>query len=144
MSEREDAEILAHKVLDRANADPDDHLAVLSRQLLRALERERSGGQKYPFPCGLCPGSIESEADREWHGLGNCVPICERCVGSGIEPDSKDVKDSYDRHAQAIIKNLAMLIRRLAYRHHNEKLKKQAIDYLLGEGLQGSILRDAP
>ena len=41
---------------------------------------------KYPHPCGLCPGTIESAEDTEWHGLGNCVPICERCTGSGIEP----------------------------------------------------------
>ena len=39
MSEKEDAIILANKVLDRINADPDDDLAVLARQLLRALER---------------------------------------------------------------------------------------------------------
>ena len=41
----------------------------------------------YPRPCGLCPGQIESEADLDWHGLGNCVPICERCHGSGQEPE---------------------------------------------------------
>ena len=40
----------------------------------------------YPRPCGLCPRNIESAEDMEWHGLGNCVPICERCDGSGIEP----------------------------------------------------------
>jgi hypothetical protein len=39
MSEKEVAIILANKVLDRINADPDDDLAVLARQLLRALER---------------------------------------------------------------------------------------------------------
>lgn len=39
----------------------------------------------YPRPCGLCPGNIESEADLEWHGLGNCVEICEHCGGSGHE-----------------------------------------------------------
>jgi hypothetical protein len=39
MSEKEFAIILANKVLDRINADPDDDLAVLARQLLRALER---------------------------------------------------------------------------------------------------------
>jgi hypothetical protein len=39
MSEKQDAIILANKVLDRIDADPDDDLAVLARQLLRALER---------------------------------------------------------------------------------------------------------
>lgn len=37
---RDKAAKLANKILDRHNADPDDDLAVLSRQLLRALERE--------------------------------------------------------------------------------------------------------
>lgn len=49
---------------------------------LEALMRPR----EYPQPCGLCPGLIESPADLDWHGLGNCVPICERCGGSGEDP----------------------------------------------------------
>lgn len=36
--ERTKAIVLANKVLDRDAADPDDDLAVLSRQLLRAQE----------------------------------------------------------------------------------------------------------
>jgi len=98
----------------------------------------------YPRPCGVCPGTIESESDLEWHGLGNCVPICESCDGSGIRPDADKVKESYDQQAVGIIKNLSMLVRRLAYKHHNEKLVTQAMNYLRGEGLQGNILRDAP
>jgi hypothetical protein len=39
LSEKGEAIILANKILDRPYADPDDDLAVLSRQLLRALER---------------------------------------------------------------------------------------------------------
>lgn len=38
MTEREETIALANRVLDRVNADPDDDLAMLSRQLLRALE----------------------------------------------------------------------------------------------------------
>ena len=38
--ERQRAIELANKILDRPSGDPDDDLAVLSRQLLRALERE--------------------------------------------------------------------------------------------------------
>ena len=38
MSEREEAIKLANKVLERPNGDPDDDLAMLSRQLLRATE----------------------------------------------------------------------------------------------------------
>lgn len=41
----------------------------------------------YPRPCGLCSKNIESEADLDWHGLGNCVDICARCHGSGQEPE---------------------------------------------------------
>jgi hypothetical protein len=37
--EKEKAIELANRVLDRAGADPDDDLAVLARQFLRALER---------------------------------------------------------------------------------------------------------
>lgn len=39
MTESEHAVILADKVLDRPSGDPDDDLAVLARQLLRARER---------------------------------------------------------------------------------------------------------
>lgn len=39
MSEKERAIAITNKVLDRINADPDDDLAVLARQLLQALER---------------------------------------------------------------------------------------------------------
>src|SRR5580692_3337356 len=99
--------------------------------------------EEYPKPCELCEKQIESREDLDWHGLGNCVPICERCVGSGIEPDADKIREGYDRAAQGIIQNCVMLIRRLAYKHHNEKLKNQALDYLRGEGLQGSVLRDA-
>lgn len=39
VSEREQAIVLANKILDRPSHDPDDDLAVLSRQFLRALEK---------------------------------------------------------------------------------------------------------
>lgn len=38
-NEKDDAIKLAERVLDRRSADPDDDLAVLARQFLRALER---------------------------------------------------------------------------------------------------------
>lgn len=38
MSEREDAIKLANHVLDRPYADPDDDVAILARQFLRAIE----------------------------------------------------------------------------------------------------------
>jgi hypothetical protein len=38
MNEREEAKVLANKLLDEPNADPDDDLRVFSRQLLRTHE----------------------------------------------------------------------------------------------------------
>lgn len=38
MNEKEEAIKLAHRLLDEPNADPDDDLRILSRQLLRARE----------------------------------------------------------------------------------------------------------
>ena len=46
-----------------------------------------------------------------------------------------------DQTSVDIIKNLAMLVRRLCYKHPNDKLTDQAIAYLHGEKLEGSILR---
>ena len=46
-----------------------------------------------------------------------------------------------DEYGVNVIKNLSMLVRRLAYRHPNQKLREQAFRYLDGEGLQGDILR---
>lgn len=38
MSENDEATVIANRVLDRPSADPDDDLAILARQLLRARE----------------------------------------------------------------------------------------------------------
>lgn len=43
--------------------------------------------ETWPQHCHLCDTDMESPDDRtEWHGLGNCVPVCMVCMGSGIEP----------------------------------------------------------
>jgi hypothetical protein len=42
VSELETAIVLANKILDRINADPDHDLAILARQFLRSRERELS------------------------------------------------------------------------------------------------------
>ena len=39
MTEVEEAKVIANKVLDRVNADPDDDIAVLARQCLRQSEQ---------------------------------------------------------------------------------------------------------
>jgi hypothetical protein len=41
MREIEETFILANKILDNASLDPDSDISMLSRQFLRALERER-------------------------------------------------------------------------------------------------------
>jgi hypothetical protein len=45
--------------------------------------------------------------------------------------------------AEAIIKDLAMLVRRLCAKHPNKTLTHQAVDYLTRKGLQGSVLRES-
>lgn len=38
----------------------------------------------WPRHCNLCNTEMQSPDDRlEWHGIGNCVPICMPCAGSG-------------------------------------------------------------
>lgn len=45
MTETEEAIALANRVLDRVNADPDDDMAILARQFLRAHEGVEHGGK---------------------------------------------------------------------------------------------------
>lgn len=65
-------------------------------------------GPKYPMPCGLCPGQIESADDTEWHGLGNCVPICDRCCGSGIEPAAVTRYEALYNRVMSLLRNTKM------------------------------------
>ena len=37
----------------------------------------------FPRSCHCCGGQLTSEDDYQWHGLNNCVPICEVCQGDG-------------------------------------------------------------
>jgi hypothetical protein len=43
MSEFEEAIVLAERILDTPNKDPDDSESMLARQFLRSVERERRG-----------------------------------------------------------------------------------------------------
>lgn len=54
MSEREEARRLAHRVLERPNADPDDDLATLARQLLRAHEAELEARKEATIAWSAC------------------------------------------------------------------------------------------
>lgn len=66
MTERDDALKLAHRILDRPHADPDDDLAVLARQLIRARECveiwrpvvEAAKALKAAWPLGYKPAPL--------------------------------------------------------------------------------------
>lgn len=62
---------------------------IPAKKALALLAAHSPDERKYPMPCGVCPGTIESEQDLEWHGIGNCMPICDACGGSGIEDKGK-------------------------------------------------------
>lgn len=62
---------------------------------------------------------------------------------------AKEARDGEQQTHDMVVRNLAMLVRRLAhritskYKAPDDAVVKQAWDYLMGEGLQGSILREA-
>lgn len=50
---------------------------------------ERSNG--FPYKCFLCGHQMTSADDRlEWHGLGNCVDICDACCGTSLDESQPD------------------------------------------------------
>lgn len=58
------------------------HYVSMHPELARFFPRRES--ETWPQHCHLCNHDMESDTDRaEWHGLGNCVPICPTCSGSG-------------------------------------------------------------
>lgn len=62
------------------------------RALVDALRSEvRIQRSEFPFKCHLCGHQIESADDRlEWHGLGNCVEICDDCLGTALDESQPD------------------------------------------------------
>jgi hypothetical protein len=82
-SEKDDAILLAHRVLDTPTRDPDDDLSVLSRQFLAALEtrwRTIDTAPKDGTPIDLWA--------KWWHAhtdtfLGRRVPDCKWAERSG-------------------------------------------------------------
>lgn len=139
------------------------HPEYSRRQAALQLQR-RTGISKEEFEARIatqgnrCPiGNHEFSASRG-RGLNN--PVRDHCHATGKNraiicgshnraalADSeagtpRSEESDYDQKAVDVIKNLAMLVRRLAHNHPNEKLRGQAINYLLGEGLQGNPLRE--
>ena len=81
LSELRDALMLANLILERVNADPDDDLAMLSRQFLRAVEREHR---------------LMQLIQDIWDGYGrtadisvDCLERMEALVTPGAAPEGK-------------------------------------------------------
>ena len=82
--EPEEALALANRVLDRHGLDPDGELCVLARQLIRRTEQlAKFDPRTFPMNCDLCNTLMNSTDDYDWHGIGNCVDICDKCWGNG-------------------------------------------------------------
>jgi hypothetical protein len=77
-------------------SEPNDSTCELTEEEHAQLDKNAApqpvsgdAADKWPQHCDLCNQDMESADDRtEWHGLGNCVPVCMVCMGSGIEPAS--------------------------------------------------------
>lgn len=62
----------------------------LGRELLASL-RPAPMPAAFPYACFLCGHQMTSADDRmEWHGLGNCVDICDDCLGTGLDESQPD------------------------------------------------------
>lgn len=70
MSERDEAIALANRVLDRPSGDPDDDLAVLARQFLRALEPRDEHGRPH---CASCSCGKRAPVQGERFGNGRRI-----------------------------------------------------------------------
>lgn len=88
LSEKDRAIKLANTVLERPNADPDDDLVILSRQLLRALEQKHIG---YPSSVRAHPFAVihvmrEEEESKPMTKSGPAIEGCEIAVINSITP----------------------------------------------------------
>jgi hypothetical protein len=82
-------EVNSLSVQKRKHCMQGGRMADFKPQPITAAPQPVSGdtADKWPQHCDLCNQDMESADDRtEWHGLGNCVPVCMVCMGSGIEP----------------------------------------------------------
>jgi hypothetical protein len=72
MTEFEETKLLANKILERPNADPDDDLAMLSRQFLRQVEKNSA---KKMFP-------IQQSTPIPWHLAQRAYDTYAKCFGT--------------------------------------------------------------
>jgi len=77
MAEFDEAVALANRVLGRPGGDPDDDLAVLARQFLRAVERAGPQAESKIGPCRTCNGS--GLVDRKQDGNRMSARLCPTC-----------------------------------------------------------------
>lgn len=82
MTEREQAVALATEILGRPYADPDDDLALLSRQFLRALEREKPVG--FEWECFNCARKCNLDTDDYCPTCGRELPDESEVSGEGL------------------------------------------------------------
>jgi hypothetical protein len=95
--ENESAVKLANLILDRPNGDPDDDLAVLSRQLLRALERAESlesqlreaheALKRIAYPIR----SMKEDADRDGARLDGAMAVTLAADGNYLQEIARKV-----------------------------------------------------
>jgi hypothetical protein len=105
VTEKEHAVILANKVLDRVNADPDDDLAVLARQLLRTREALESRFDQKP---SSHPALCYELSLLIWEALQDMHGARVRLIDVG-----RDVKDIIDDHRDELAFRLAKKFDRL-------------------------------
>ncbi len=74
MNEAQETRLLANRILDRVNADPDDDLAMLSRQLLRAEERIERLKEALRCQVKYCSNGMVHTTAREFLHSGDTLP----------------------------------------------------------------------
>lgn len=84
MSERDHAIALANRILERRSYDPDDDLAVLSRQLLRALELEAQVYVPGHLQCDRCNFRLVSSNLNAMDGSVTARNTADICPNDGL------------------------------------------------------------
>ena len=95
LSELRDAVALANRMLDRVNADPDDDVAMLSRQFLRAIERERRLVEALKLAATrleILTGRMRACGNHEL--LEEAVMFCEEARASLVTPERRLVEQA--------------------------------------------------
>lgn len=117
------------------------------RAQLAAVTQERDAARKvisnlqprtFPMDCDLCGKTLDSTADYDWHGIGECVELYGSCCGAGMGEAMTEQEEAV-MAANALLDvpyadpddDLRMLSRQLLRRHeelaqlqaHNKALR---------------------